>query len=92
MERRTRGPGARVGSGAVPRADDIHTIPDNLPVPEDDGAADHLLNVVIPAIALTATTGERIRLDELDGRTVLFCCPVFPPDSHAREVLDALSR
>jgi peroxiredoxin len=59
----------------VPRADDIHTIPDDLPVPEDDGAADHLLNAVVPAVALKATTGETIRVDELDGRTVLFCYP-----------------
>ena len=57
------------------RADDIHTIPEDLPVPEDDGAAGHLLNAAIPAIALTATTGESIRLDEPKGKTVLFCYP-----------------
>jgi peroxiredoxin len=60
---------------SVPRADDIHTIPTDLPVPEDDGAADHLLNAAVPALALTATTGETVRLDQLDGRTVLFCYP-----------------
>jgi peroxiredoxin len=59
----------------VARSDDIHTIPDDLPVPEDDGAADHLPGAVVPAIALKATTGEAIRLDELAGRTVLFCYP-----------------
>jgi peroxiredoxin len=59
----------------MPRADDIHTVPEDLPVPEDDGAADHLLGAAVPAIALTATTGESIRLDELTGRTVLFCYP-----------------
>ena len=57
------------------RADDIQTLPEDLPVPEDDGAADHLINAVVPAIALKATTGEAIRLDELEGRTVLFCYP-----------------
>ena len=55
--------------------DDIHTIPEDLPVPEDDGAADHLPGAAVPAIALRATTGESIRLDELNGRTVLFCYP-----------------
>ena len=60
---------------SVARADDIHTIPADLPVPEDDGAADHLLNAAVPALALTATTGETVRLDQLDGRTVLFCYP-----------------
>jgi peroxiredoxin len=59
----------------VPRADDIHAIPEDLPIPEDDGAADHLLNAVVPPIALKATTGETIRLDEAEQRTVLFCYP-----------------
>jgi peroxiredoxin len=59
----------------VTRSDDIHTVPDDLPVPEDDGAADHLLGAVVPAIALKATTNEELRLDELEGRTVLFCYP-----------------
>jgi peroxiredoxin len=59
----------------VARTEDIHTVPDDLPVPEDDGAADHLVGAVVPAIALRATTGETIRLDELEGRTVLFCYP-----------------
>jgi peroxiredoxin len=57
------------------RTDDIHTLPDDLPVPENDGAADHLLNAAVPPIALPATTGDTIRLDELPGRTVLFCYP-----------------
>jgi peroxiredoxin len=59
----------------MPLGNDIFTLPDDLPVPEDDGAADHLLNAGVPAIALKATTGETIRLDELTGRTVLFCYP-----------------
>jgi peroxiredoxin len=59
----------------VARADDIHTIPDGLPVPEDDGAAGHLPGAVVSAIALQTTTGETVRLDELHGRTVLFCYP-----------------
>jgi peroxiredoxin len=59
----------------VARADDIHTIPEDLPVPEDDGAADHLLNALVPPLALKATTGESIRLDQPEQRTVLFCYP-----------------
>ena len=57
------------------RPDDIHTLPDDLPVPEDDGAADHLLNAAVPPIALRSTTGEEVRLDQLNGRTILFCYP-----------------
>jgi peroxiredoxin len=57
------------------RTDDIFTLPGDLPVPEDDGAADHLLDAAVPPIELPATTGDTVRLDELDGRTVLFCYP-----------------
>ena len=59
----------------MPHADDIHTIPDDLPVPENDGAADHLLNAAVPPLALQATNGETIDLIGLQGRTVLFCYP-----------------
>ncbi len=59
----------------MPLGDDIFTIPDDLPVPEDDGAADHLLDAAVPPIALKATTEEIVRLDELRGRTVVFCYP-----------------
>lgn len=59
----------------MPRADDIHSLPADLPVPEDDGAAAQLVGAVVPEIALPATTGEAITLAELEGRTVLFCYP-----------------
>jgi peroxiredoxin len=59
----------------MPRADDIHTIPADLPVPEDDGAAEHLPGAAVPRIALPATNGETITVAELEGRTVLFCYP-----------------
>ena len=56
-------------------ADHVYTLPDDLPVPEDDGAADHLLNAAVPSIALKATTGDTVNVAELTGRTVLFCYP-----------------
>ena len=59
----------------MPRADDIHALPEDLPIPEDDGAADHLLNAAVPAVALDATSGDTIQLSDLPGRTVLFCYP-----------------
>lgn len=57
------------------RADDIHTLPDDLPVPEDDGAADHLLDAVVPSVELPATSGEPIDVGRLSGRTILFAYP-----------------
>lgn len=68
-------PSAGASLIAVARADDIHRLPEDLPVPEDDGAAGHLVDAAVPPIALTATTGESIRLADLPGRTVLFCYP-----------------
>jgi peroxiredoxin len=57
------------------RADNISELPPDLPVPEDDGAADHLPGMRIPPMALPTTAGGEVRLDELPGRTVLFCYP-----------------
>jgi peroxiredoxin len=59
----------------VPRADDIHALPPDLPVPEDDGAAAHLPGMRIPPIPLPSSAGGEVRLDVLPGRTVLFCYP-----------------
>jgi peroxiredoxin len=50
-------------------------LPDDLPVPADDGAADHLPGLALPAIALPATDGASVRLDRLTGRTVVFAYP-----------------
>jgi peroxiredoxin len=59
----------------VARADDIHALPPDLPAPEDDGAADHLHGMPMPPVVLPSTAGGEVRLDELPGRTVLFCYP-----------------
>jgi peroxiredoxin len=50
-------------------------LPDDLPVPEDDGAADHLAGTALPPVALRATDGTSVRLDELEDRTVVFAYP-----------------
>jgi peroxiredoxin len=54
---------------------DPTTLPDDLPVPEDDGATDHLPGLTLPAIALAATDGTAIRLDQLPGVSVVFAYP-----------------
>jgi peroxiredoxin len=50
-------------------------LPDGLPVPEDDGAADHLAGMELPPVALGATDGTSVRLAELEGLTVVFAYP-----------------
>jgi peroxiredoxin len=54
---------------------DPTVLPDDLPVPEDDGAADHLRATELPAIALPSTDGDTVRLDELEGLSVVFAYP-----------------
>jgi peroxiredoxin len=50
-------------------------LPDDLPVPEDDGAARHLTGSRVPAVELPASDGSSVRLDELRGRSVVFAYP-----------------
>jgi peroxiredoxin len=40
----------------------FHALPPDLPVPVDDGAADHLVGMRFPALALQATTGGEVDL------------------------------
>jgi peroxiredoxin len=52
-------------------------LPSDLPVPEDDGAADHLTGQELPHLALAATDGSTVDLSELgDGRTVVYVYPM----------------
>lgn len=54
----------------------LMTLPDDLPVPDDDGACDHLVGAEMPAIVLPATVGDPVDLRALPGpRTVLFLYP-----------------
>jgi peroxiredoxin len=50
-------------------------LPDNLPVPKDDGAAKHLFGLRLPDIALSATNGDAVNLSRLAGRTVVYIYP-----------------
>ncbi len=46
-----------------------------IPAPEDDGAAVHLVGMVIPPVSLRATNDSAVVLSELKGRTVVFGYP-----------------
>ncbi|HEX2257504.1 MAG TPA: peroxiredoxin [Afifellaceae bacterium] len=54
---------------------DPTTLPDDLPVPEDDGAAGHLAGMRLPEIDLPATDGSTVDLAKLGGRTVVYIYP-----------------
>lgn len=47
-----------------------------LPAPEDDGGADHLLGSTLPSLSLEATDGTRVDLSSLPGRTVVYIYPM----------------
>jgi peroxiredoxin len=50
-------------------------LPDNLPVPQDDGATRHLIGMRLPPVALAATDGTSVDLSALTGRTVVYVYP-----------------
>ena len=58
------------------RTENPYELPEDLPVPTDDGAADHLPGIQIPSVPLSSTAGETVDLSALPGRTVVYCYPM----------------
>ncbi|MFI8828951.1 MerR family transcriptional regulator [Streptomyces sp. NPDC053431] len=57
--------------------EDYLTLPADLPVPEDDGAANHLLGMKMPQLALLSTGDKEVRLGSLGPRrTVIYVYPL----------------
>jgi peroxiredoxin len=54
----------------------LQSLPDNLPVPVDDGSSAHLIGAKLPALSLEATSGEFVKLNELSGTFVLYVYPM----------------
>jgi hypothetical protein len=55
-----------------------YALPDDLPVPEDDGAADHLADASVPSVALAASAGESVDLATVasgEGALVVYVYP-----------------
>ncbi len=51
-------------------------LPDALPAPQDDGAADHLPGMSLPSVRLTLTNSSEIDLDTLAGWAVIYIYPM----------------
>jgi peroxiredoxin len=63
-------------AGYLLRMHDPYQLPPDLPVPLDDGAADHLLGLGLPSIQFDATTGNRLDLRDAGAETlVLYIYP-----------------
>ena len=54
----------------------LSTLPTDLPVPQDDGAARHLVGLTLPAVTLQATNGGIVNLEKLQGRHVIYIYPM----------------
>lgn len=55
---------------------DPYTLPPNLPVPVDDGAAAHLLGMRMPDVTLPSTDGKAVSMARLGrGQTVIYAYP-----------------
>ena len=54
----------------------LNELPKALPLPQDDGAADHLKGKRLPNVKLAATNGQVIDLGDLPGTVVIYCYPM----------------
>jgi len=59
----------------MPRSDNLYEVPDNILVPVDDGACDHLPGARLPSVALQSTSSRVLDLAGLTGRVVIYCYP-----------------
>jgi peroxiredoxin len=56
--------------------ENITQLPKNLPVPSDDGGCDHLLEELLPSLALSSTKGRAVDVSAISGRVVIYCYPM----------------
>ena len=57
------------------RTDNVMELPKDLPVPQDDGACDHLTGMMFPRVTLQSTRGRAVDLSTLKGTTVVYIYP-----------------
>jgi peroxiredoxin len=58
------------------KTENTYDLPEGIPAPTDDGAADHLLGMRLPSVALISTSEDTVDLSVLSGRTVIYCYPM----------------
>lgn len=55
----------------------LQDLPEGLPVPQDDGACNHLAGMTVPDVSLVATSGQTVSVADLaKKRTVLYIYPM----------------
>jgi peroxiredoxin len=64
----------------------LYQLPDDLPVPVDDGACDHLEGMLLPSLLLGTSSGNSLDLSEVKSVIVIFFYPMIgSPDSPPME-------
>ena len=51
---------------------DLYQLPDDLSIPIDDGACDHLLDTHILSVLLKGVSGDTLNIVEVQGKLVFF--------------------
>lgn len=92
LVRRLRDAASRNGLFPPTEVSDQPHAADRSPVPQDDGAADHLRGLLVPQIELPSTTGDSVALNALGpGRSIIYLYPLTGrPDTDLPEGWDAI--
>ncbi len=54
----------------------LSELPNNLPTPNDDGAANHLVGLNLPETVLNSTDGSSVNLNNFTGWNIIYCYPM----------------
>jgi peroxiredoxin len=63
----------------------LSELPTNLPIPENDGKCEHLLNAIIPPISLPNQDGNLLKLNRADTFLLVVYC--YPMTGHPEKAL-----
>ncbi len=63
-------------------AKNLYVLPTGLPVPENDGACDHLVGSRVPSLALPSTEGREVDLSAEQGLSVVYFYPMTGKPEH----------
>ena len=73
--------GGGVDADRSEEVNDPFALPEGLPVPQDDGAADHLEGLWVPRVTLPSTAGRGVDPAAIsaEGKVILYCYPLTSP-------------
>lgn len=54
----------------------LSQLPTDLPIPQDDGCANHLKGMRLPNVSLNATNGSTVHFGDIKGKLVIYCYPM----------------